>query len=451
YSDGDTEHSVEPALVRIKGGASIDSLTSDGSGVDFREGDKVEARFGGRSRWFKATVQRKNRDGTYYLRYEDGDEEKAVEKDLIRKIKVDKGGSRSPGRRAVSGMESDEEQRGRAGGGEGGRFRVDEKVEARYGGKAKWFRGTVQRANLDGTYDIWYEDGDEEKGVEARLMRRAGSSFDGEDTPPSLSAGRGGSSDGGRGRGGYMEGDKVEARFRGRSRWFPATVFRKNYNGTFHLRYEDGDEEKDVEKELIRPVGDRGGGGGKGKRWGRDTDSRDSLSSKTKDEQGGGASGGLRSATDQHFRVGDEVEARFRGRAKWFLGKIKAAHRDGTFDIHYTNGDRESNVEPRLIRRHEESRGSGGKSSHSRERGGGRARGGESNSDGNQEQIPGVGDSVEARFRGKSRWFGARVMREHSDGTYDIFYDDGEMEDRVEAHLVRVKDGRKEREREQGR
>jgi hypothetical protein len=49
-------------------------------------------------------------------------------------------------------------------------------------------------------------------------------------------------------------------------------------------------------------------------------------------------------------QVGDRVEARFRGRAKYFSGRILKAHADGSFDIEYDDGDKEYNVAAALVR-----------------------------------------------------------------------------------------------------
>ena len=47
------------------------------------------------------------------------------------------------------------------------------------------------------------------------------------------------------------------------------------------------------------------------------------------------------------------------------------------------------------------------------------------------------GDRVEARYRGKSKWYKGKVTRVNSDDTYDIEYDDGDTERRVRKSLVR--------------
>ena len=46
-------------------------------------------------------------------------------------------------------------------------------------------------------------------------------------------------------------------------------------------------------------------------------------------------------------------------------------------------------------------------------------------------------ERVEARYRGRAKYYRGRVARERGDSLYDIDYDDGESETRVAAHLIR--------------
>ena len=46
----------------------------------------------------------------------------------------------------------------------------------------------------------------------------------------------------------------------------------------------------------------------------------------------------------QPLSVGAAIEARHGGGRKWFPGKISAASDDGTFDIDYADGDKETAV-----------------------------------------------------------------------------------------------------------
>jgi len=50
------------------------------------------------------------------------------------------------------------------------------------------------------------------------------------------------------------------------------------------------------------------------------------------------------------------------------------------------------------------------------------------------------GDKVEARYRGRGRWYPGKIVRDRGDGTYDVNYDDGEAETRVASDMIRAKD-----------
>ena len=92
----------------------------------------------------------------------------------------------------------------------------------RYRGKGtKWFKGVISRDNRDGTYDLAYDDGDKDLGALATNIR-------------SLYGGGGG--DGG---GALREGMKVEARFKGKTRYYPGVLKRENRDGTFDIDYDD--------------------------------------------------------------------------------------------------------------------------------------------------------------------------------------------------------------------
>ena len=62
--------------------------------MTFAVGDAVEGRFEGRDKWFAGKITAVNSDGTFGIRYEDGDSERAVRADHIRSV----GGGSSNGR-----------------------------------------------------------------------------------------------------------------------------------------------------------------------------------------------------------------------------------------------------------------------------------------------------------------------------------------------------------------
>merc|ERR1719487_24294 len=212
----------------------------------------------------------------------------------------------SPGRRVIaSAPESDTEAV---------TYKVGDKVEAKFGGGDKWYKGVIVRANRDGSYAIDYEDGDKELRVPTSLMRAAG-------RPRSRSPGKGGFDTDDDLAVSFKRGDHIEARYRGGRRWLPGRVFRDNRDGTYDIRYDDGDEEKGVASSMIRA-----------KPRGR-ADTFDSDAD-----------------VAVNYKVGDKVEAKFGGGDKWYKGVIVRANRDGSYAIDYEDGDKELRVPTSLMR-----------------------------------------------------------------------------------------------------
>jgi len=169
-------------------------------------------------------------NGTYDIDYDDGEKETGVREDLIRVIDSSEG-SGAHARRSVIEEERDEETG----------LEVGSRVEARYGGKSKFYPGVICGKQPNGSYDIDYDDGEKEKGVERRLIRMM------EGSPSRSRWGEGGN------RGGQLKiGDRVEARYRGKSKYYPGVVVRARLNGSYDIDYDDGEREKSVSVEFIR-------------------------------------------------------------------------------------------------------------------------------------------------------------------------------------------------------
>merc|ERR1719440_147141 len=137
---------------------------------------------------------------------------------------------------------------------------------------------------------------------------------------------------------------------------------------------------------------------------------------------GGAARGAMDSDMEEGFRVGDKVEARFKGGTRWHPGRITEKNRDGTFDVRFEDGDEERRVESRNIRELAK------RSSRS--------------PDADRDKRYEKGDRVEARLGGGSRWKAAKVVATHRDGTYDLEFDNGDDERRVEAKYIRADESR---------
>src|SRR3546814_5918853 len=89
------------------------------------------------------------------------------------------------------------------------------------------------------------------------------------------------------------EGTKVEARYRGRGRYYPGVIARTRADGTYDIDYDDGEKETGVRGELVRVV-------------------------EAPDAKGVGGmnSSGVGVGSDGLLREGTKVEARYRGDRK---------------------------------------------------------------------------------------------------------------------------------------
>ena len=186
--------------------------------VDFNKGDRVRARFRGRSKWYPGIVHKDRRDGTYDVAYDDGEKEYMVEKsyiELVERGRDDTGNSkRTP------------------------KFQEGDKIEADFKGRGKWHPAKITKEHDDGTYNVKYDDGDIELRVEKDMIRSVGYADERPISPKKAMR--------------FEEGDKVEGNFKGRGKWHPAKISRDREDGTYDLRYDDGDIELRVEKDMIR-------------------------------------------------------------------------------------------------------------------------------------------------------------------------------------------------------
>ena len=287
-------------------------------------------------------------NGTMDIDYDDGEKEIGVDRDNVRLA----GGSSSPSRSSSDRIEE------------------GSKVEANYRGRGRYYPGRVSRVRLNGTMDIDYDDGEKEIGVDRDNVRLAG----GSSSPSRSSSDR------------IEEGSKVEANYRGRGRYYPGRVSRVRLNGTMDIDYDDGEKEIGVDRDNVRLAG--------------------------------GSSSPSRSSSDR-IEEGSKVEANYRGRGRYYPGRVSRVRLNGTMDIDYDDGEKEIGVDRDNVRL------AGGSSSPSR-----------SSSDRIEE-----GSKVEANYRGRGRYYPGRVSRVRLNGTMDIDYDDGEKEIGVDRDNVRLAGG----------
>ncbi|KAJ0399206.1 hypothetical protein P43SY_001872 [Pythium insidiosum] len=391
YDDGEKETGVAAELIRLRGGSSSPSKKAADSDDDrkaprkFKEGDKVEAQYKGKSKFYPGVISRCRLNGTYDIDYDDGEKETGVAAELIRL----RGGSSSPSKKKLEET-SEDDVRGSK------KFREGEKVEVQYKGRSKYYPGVVSRCRLNGTYDIDYDDGEKETGVAPELMRSLE-----QKKSPTKKKGADESEDE-RKQKKFREGEKVEAQYKGRSKFYPGVISRCRLNGTYDIDYEDGEKETGVAAELIRSRESS-------------SPSKKKTTDTSEDEP-----------RTKKFREGDKVEAQYKGRSKFYPGVISRCRLNGTYDIDYDDGEKETGVAAELIRSRETSSPSKKKKSD----------------DASEDDRKGAvkfreGERVEVQYKGKAKYYPGVIARCRLNGTYDINYDDGEKETGVSAELIR--------------
>jgi hypothetical protein len=115
------------------------------------------------------------------------------------------------------------------------KFKEGDVVETNYRGRGRWFPGKIYRINSDGTYNIKYDDGDSIDTTEDLI--RIKSEDDIKIQPKHK----------------FKEGDEVSANYCSSGRWFPGKIYRINADGSYYIKYNDGEEERYVENTNIRP------------------------------------------------------------------------------------------------------------------------------------------------------------------------------------------------------
>ena len=156
FDDSDRDKLVPEDSSKKTGGGGDDETGHDGE-VKLRAGDKAEAKCKGSKRQYPGKIVMDNRDGTYDVKFDNGDRVRFAPEGSIKKA-------------------------GGGGGDESGadvevKLRVGDKVEAKCKGSKKHYPGKIFMDNRDGTYDVKFDDGNRDRAVpRAAIKSKSGSS-----------------------------------------------------------------------------------------------------------------------------------------------------------------------------------------------------------------------------------------------------------------------------------
>mmetsp|Transcript_3202 Transcript_3202/g.5403 ORF Transcript_3202/g.5403 Transcript_3202/m.5403 type:complete len:1013 (-) Transcript_3202:68-3106(-) len=156
----------------------------------FSEGDRVQGYFEELGTWYDGHIHRVNRtDRTYFVKYDDGDEESIVPESRLRSSPPaddnddndDDNDGAAAGTAAATVPAFEDRNKGSAAAGSGSgssssssHLVVHARVEGRYGGGGTWYPATVVSIDTAGatiSYELLYDDGDRETDVDASYIR----------------------------------------------------------------------------------------------------------------------------------------------------------------------------------------------------------------------------------------------------------------------------------------
>ena len=171
----------------------------------------------------------------------------------------------------------------------------------------------------------------------------------------------------------YMKDDKVEANFHETGNYYPATILHvheieKTYDVAFY-----GQVEKGVKEDNIKLL-----------------ERHDILNKPNWEEELRIGAAEEIESPKARFHLGDLIEANYRGKGKYYAGKIRKDRGDGSYDIDYDDGEIETRVSGKNIRPR------------------------------SLTQKFQQDEAVEVNFKGLGTFYPATIKGFRSDGTYDV-------------------------------
>jgi hypothetical protein len=204
YADGDRETSVIETNIRLYPTTAAAPAPAPAPAAQpagsYSKGDRVQGYFEDMGAWYDGTVVEENADRTYFVRYDDGDEETNKPASKLRPFKavptataaapalvpvptvasssaaVKKPAPASPPKAAVAAPPAS-------------KFRVNDRVEGKYGNGDTWYPAVVTAVTNPGPvalYSLEYDDGDSEALVDDSCIRLM--VIPGAETQPSVTA-----------------------------------------------------------------------------------------------------------------------------------------------------------------------------------------------------------------------------------------------------------------------
>ena len=230
----------------------------------FATGCKVEVNYNDSGQWYVGTISQDRGNGTFDISYSKLPSERRVKKSNIRslvgrinegtKVAAQRTGSSDVYKGKVSSVATDEEGDVRYDilydNGEtesdmsidmliqvfADEVKEDARVVAKFQGKDEWLAGTVTKNLGDGTFDIIYDSGDKETAVKREFIAVLSPEASANTTSVAVK---------------IQVGSRFEVNYRGRGYWKPGEITQTRDDGSYDIRYDDGDREQGVKLQMI--------------------------------------------------------------------------------------------------------------------------------------------------------------------------------------------------------
>jgi hypothetical protein len=235
------------------------------------------------------------------------------------------------------------------------KYAVCARVKGNFQGRGRWYSGRVTKVLANDRYMVQYDDGDKETLDSAKIQPVTTA-----DTYTVVT---------------YQANQAVMGNYRGDGRWYAGRIIAVNSRCSYNIRYGDGDTDTDMHPIFIRAaatptrctlaVGASVTGNWRGLgRWypGRVTACASatgySIAYADGSRETGVVTARIRAAVAattapacarNRYRVGQTITANWRGRGRYYAGRVTAAARC-KYSITYSDGDTETNVTEANIR-----------------------------------------------------------------------------------------------------
>jgi Agenet domain len=279
--------------------------------------------------WMSAVIALARQEGTYDVTFADGEEDKRLLYESIRRIVSDKPSNSDidvsdghvskddiseNGNKPTSVKHILDVKK---------KFSEGDKILANYRGRGQWFGGVVAKVHQDCSYDILYDDSEEEFSViesKIRLFHR--------DVDVDVDD--------------FIEGKAVEGNYQDSGKWVRGHIKLSRDDGTYDVVYEDGYTDVRILREMIRSI---------------DIDEDIEPEQPEVQDIVQNRDSPSKSLT---YSEGMKVEGNYRGCGKWYPGVIKKVleYSDtNVYKILYDDGEEEDSVKASCIRLPEAAQG----------------------------------------------------------------------------------------------